>query len=94
MGLSQRYASKSLDLLHKAHLDLMKNPEAKKLEDVEEVLPNGLPAAIFSHIISDFTRTQPGLVDSYREYFNQLVSAASLVSQALLTPDTPSRRRR
>jgi hypothetical protein len=87
MGLSQSYASKSLELLQKAHQDLMKNPKAKKLEKVEAVLPNGLLAVIISHIISDFTGTQPGLVDSYWEYFDQLVSVESLVSHVLLTPD-------
>lgn len=92
MGLSQGYASRSLKLLQKPHQDLMKNPKAKKLEKIEAVLPNGLLAIIINNIISDFTGTQPGLVDSYWEYFDQLVSVDNLVLYALLTPDAQSRR--
>ena len=55
----------------------MKNPKAKKLEDVEAVLPNGLMAFITARVFSDFTGTQPDLVDSYWEYFDQLVSFES-----------------
>ena len=55
----------------------MKNPEAKKLEDVEAVLPNGLLAFITRHVLSGFTGIQPDLVDSYWEYFNQLVGIES-----------------
>jgi len=88
MKQSQSYATRIVDLLYKAHLDLMKNPEAKKLEKVEAVLPNGLLAVIIGRIISDFTGAQLGLVDSYWECFDQLVNTASLIiSQLLLTPD-------
>lgn len=92
MGPSQSHASKVLTLLQKTHQELMKNPKAKKLEKVEAVLPNGLLAVIISRIITDFTGTHPGLVDSYWECFDQLVSIASLRFQALLTPGPNPRR--
>ncbi|KAH6661753.1 hypothetical protein B0J14DRAFT_571451 [Halenospora varia] len=68
MGPSQRHASKTVTLLQKTHKELMNNPKAKKLENVEAVLPNGLLAVIISHIITDFTGTQPGL--SYMPYIS------------------------
>jgi hypothetical protein len=59
----------------------MRDPKAKKLEDVEAVLPNSLMAFITARVLSDFTGIQPDLVDSYWEYFDQLVSfGASLLA--------------
>src|SRR4051812_35602745 len=74
MSISERHANKCLTLLQKAHQELMKNPKAKKLEDLEAVLPSSLLAIIVSHVVSDFTGDQPDLVESYWEYFDQLVS--------------------
>lgn len=92
MALSSNHAKKALGLLQKAHMELMKNPKAQKLDKVEAVLPNGLLAIIFNRIISDYTGTQPGLVDSYWEYFDNLVSTESLVSHLLLTTRALCRR--
>ena len=83
MGLSLNYASKCLRHLQKAHQDLMKNPTAKRIEKLEAVLPNALLAVIIGRIITDFTGAQPGIVDSYWEYFGQLVSFKIILSSLL-----------
>ncbi|EHL00838.1 hypothetical protein M7I_3229 [Glarea lozoyensis 74030] len=52
------------------HLDILKNPKAKKLEELEAVRPTSLLVFIVDRVLSDFTGTQPDLVDTYWEFFD------------------------
>jgi hypothetical protein len=72
-ALAEAHAKKCLSLLRRMHLEILKNPKAKKLEELEAVRPTSLLVFIVDRILSDFTGTQPDLVDTYWEYFDLLV---------------------
>jgi hypothetical protein len=75
-GLSraQGHARKCLSSLRKAHVEILKNPEAKNIEETEAVRPTSLLTFILDRVLSDFTGIQPDIVDSYWENFDSLVS--------------------
>jgi hypothetical protein len=87
---ANRHARKCLSSLRKAHAAIMKNPQAKKLEDTEAVRPTSLLTFILNRVLSDFTGTQPDIVDSYWEYFDMLVSVnkQTTLDHTLLTIST------
>jgi hypothetical protein len=72
-----KYASKCLALLKKAHREIMTNPAAQKLEELELVLPNSVLAFIAHRVTRDFCEEQPDIVDSYWQHFEQLVRSQS-----------------
>ena len=74
MNSSLGNAKKCFKFLRKAYRDIMKNPNAKDLEETEAVLPKHLLGIITSRVLADFTGSQPDLLESYWEYFGQLVS--------------------
>jgi hypothetical protein len=71
---AEGHARKCLSSVRKAHAAIMKNPKAKKIEDTEAIRPTSLLTFILNRALSDFTGTQPDIVDSYWEYFDMLVS--------------------
>lgn len=77
MSAALTYAQRCEKLIVQSHRDLMMNPVAKQLPDTETLLPNVLMTFIVDRVLSDFCGAQPNLVDSYWEYFNQLVSQNS-----------------
>lgn len=81
--LSISYAEKSLRQLRKAHQDLMKDPKAKNIEQLEAMLPNSLLAVIVGHIMTDLTGTRPDVVETYWGCYTQLVSPPTLISMKL-----------
>jgi hypothetical protein len=72
------HAKKCLSLLRRTHVEILKNPKAKRLEETEAVRPTSLLTFILNRVLSDFTGTQPDIVESYWENFDSLVSVNKL----------------